>query len=87
MNSKFMRLLVFLAWVFALSCTSTPAVVSRPPLPEVHYALTQNVAWHEVEGGLFLSFAEYRTLEGNIIEYRREIAELRAQINYYRGIP
>jgi len=35
--------------------------------------------------GLFLSFDEYRKLEGNIIELRRYIDELTAQIEFYTG--
>ena len=36
-------------------------------------------------GGLLLSYEDYRALRHNIIEYRREIEDLRDTIAFYRG--
>ena len=35
--------------------------------------------------GLLLSYEDYRALRHNIIEYRREIEDLRDTIAFYRG--
>ena len=44
------------------------------------------VRFTPAEGGLRLSYDEYRSLEWNIVEMRRYIGELEAQIEYYRSL-
>jgi hypothetical protein len=73
---------------FSLSgCASSPATAQvesvHPPLPmpaELH-----PVKWQDKPelGGLLLPYDEYRKLEANIIEYRREIEELRDLARFY----
>jgi len=68
-------------------CSSSPQpapeAVVNPPLPIA--AKVTPVSWTDRPdlGGLLLSYDEYRKLESNIIEYRREIAELRALATFY----
>lgn len=94
MRSMRLKLLPIVGLLLALTafsvldgCASVP--LARPettaapslPLP----AATKPVKWQDRPdlGGLFLTYDEYRKLETNIIEYRREIAELRALAAYY----
>jgi hypothetical protein len=57
--------------------------VVHPPLPIA--AEVVPIAWTDRAdlGGLLLPYDEYRKLEANIIEYRREITELRAIARFY----
>jgi hypothetical protein len=89
--SKRLRIAGLLVALIAFSalegCVSSPAAVavspSCPPLPA--RAEVKAVHWDDRPelGGLLISYGEYRKLEENIIEYRREIAELRAIAEYY----
>jgi hypothetical protein len=94
MNRRGSKILLTLALLAALilcstleGCSSsprpTPEVVLHPPLPVV--AAVVPVSWTDRPdlGGLLLPYEQYRKLESNIIEYRREIAELRALAEYY----
>lgn len=56
---------------------------SRLPWPEP--PASEKVTSLSRPDGLLLSFDEYRKLEGNIIELRRYIDELTAQIEFYTG--
>lgn len=70
----------------ATSKAAVPATETiEPPLPAA--AAVQKVQWTDRpdQGGLLLPYGEYRKLESNVIEYRREIAELRDLVKYYRG--
>jgi len=55
----------------------------RPPMPLA--PKLEKVTFESRPNGLFLSFEEYRQLEENIIEMRRYIKELEAQIYFYTG--
>lgn len=81
-------LLLALTAFFVLDdCASAASMRSgtqvAPPLPST--AETKPINWQDRPdlGGLFLPYDEYRKLEANIIEYRREIAQLRALAAYY----
>lgn len=54
-----------------------------PPMPAE--AVMKAVRFTPAEGGLWLSYDAYRSLEWNIVEMRRYIGELEAQIEYYRS--
>lgn len=70
--------------VFSLSgCITTAA--EKPRLEAPQPPDSEEVIFESRPGGLFLSFDEYRKLEGNIIELRRYIDELTAQIEFYTG--
>lgn len=55
----------------------------QPPMPMA--PVQEKVVFEPLQDGLFLSFDDYRRLEGNIIELRRYIDELTAQIEFYTG--
>ena len=38
-----------------------------------------------IPAGLYLAYDEYRVLRSNVIEYQREIADLRALVSFYRS--
>lgn len=69
--------------VFSLNGCLTADSTPRPPWPEP--PTSEKVTFEPRPQGLFLSFDEYRKLEGNIIELRRYIDELTAQIEFYTG--
>ena len=54
-----------------------------PPMPEE--PVMKPVRFMPAEGALLLSYDAYRSLEWNIVEMRRYISELEAQIEYYRS--
>ncbi len=56
-------------------------ILELPPAPSI-----QGVEFQDTEGGLFLSYREYRKLEENIIEYRRYILDLEAQLGFYKEV-
>lgn len=58
--------------------------IPHPPIPEPASLLP--VHFSEIEDeGLLLSYDNYRNLKHNIIEYRREIADLRDTVVFYRN--
>ena len=66
--------------------TAADYVESAAPLPPVPAEpVMKPVRFAPAEGGLLLTYDEYRALEFNIIEMRRYIGELEAQIEYYRS--
>ena len=73
------------------SCVTAKASSSAPPdveaLPIPLEAVVSQVKWVDLpaEGGLLLAYPEYRKLEANILEYRREIRELRNLVAFYQG--
>lgn len=68
-------------------CVSAPKssaeVTVHPPLPLAAEVVPVDWTDRSDLGGLLLPYDEYRKLEANIIEYRREIAELRALAEFY----
>lgn len=74
---------------FLTSCQTIEGVaepeVAHPPLPAP--ADIKPVHFEDVPelGGLLLTYDDYRALRHNIIEYRREIADLRDTLEFYRG--
>ena len=69
-----------------LSCQTTrPAPVSLPAPPPPNPPVLQHVEFVRAGNGLLLTPEHYRRLESNIIELRRYIAELEAQLGFYRG--
>ena len=68
-----------------LSCqTARPSPVSLPAPPPPNPPVLQHVEFARAAGGLLLTLEHYRQLEANIIELRRYIAELEAQLGFYR---
>lgn len=66
--------------------------IVHPAVPSP--AETTSVEFHDINEysdladippGLLLTYENYRAMRENIIEYRREIADLRATIEYYRS--
>lgn len=86
-------LLIWLTVFSAISCISSrqPQVVTVPPAEQMppwpSLPVERSVVFAGAPGGLFLAAEEYRKLEANIIEMRRYIGELEAQLKYYRGEP
>jgi len=74
-----------------LSFTSCRTIGNSVKLPEFQHPpwptppTEQQVAFSEVSEGLLLTPDEYRKLEENIIELRRYIAELEAQLIFYQS--
>ena len=56
----------------------------HPPLPEPAVIRSVEFADAPEMGGLVLTYEDYRALRHNIIEYRREIADLRDTLAFYR---
>ena len=56
----------------------------HPPLPEPAVIRSVEFADAPELGGLVLTYEDYRALRHNIIEYRREIADLRDTLAFYR---
>lgn len=73
---------------FLTSCQTIEGIaepeVVRPRLPEP--ADIKPVHFEDVPelGGLLLTYDDYRALRYNIIEYRREIADLRDTLEFYQ---
>ncbi len=70
----------------SLNCRSYIPVASEqtpPPLPSP--PIQKPVRFTTDERGLLLSSEQYRNLEFNIIELRRYIKELEAQLYFFRG--
>jgi len=75
----------------AVSCASriaapeteaVPAAVVPPiPVPQA----MEPVRFEDREGGLWLSYADYRALERNIIAMREYIAKLETENGFWRG--
>ena len=54
-----------------------------PPMPAI--PLMEPVRFEPGEGGLWLSYNDYRTLERNVIAMREYAARLEIIIKFYRG--
>lgn len=72
------------------SCETTaemeiPQQKQKLDIPTPPVMKSVNFADQPDDGGLFISYENYRNLENNIIEYRRYIKELEKQIRFYRG--
>ena len=85
-----MGLIIFFAFnVF--SCKSAPKTDSQIPLmplfsPPVPAApVMEPVRFEAAEGGLWLSYNDYRALERNIIAMREYSSRLEIIIKFYRG--
>ena len=82
-------LFMMLTLSFLTSCQTIESVAEpeavHPPLPAP--ADIKPVHFEDVPelGGLLLTYDDYRSLRYNIIEYRREIADLRDTLEFYRG--
>lgn len=81
-----MMLIVFF---LAVSCQTIeqPAsnIAIHPPLPQpadLRPVQFQDLPDHD---GLLLTYEDYRALRHNIIEYRREIDDLRDTLKFYRA--
>lgn len=71
-----------------LSCQTTEGVaveIVHPPLPIPADLRPVGFEDDPENEGLLLKYGEYRALAHNIIEYRREIADLRAVLAFYRS--
>ena len=80
-----MKILLIVPTLFFLSCVSGPVnteKTAKTPWPVM--PMQVQVIFKEADAGLFLSYSEYRKLEANIIELRRYIKELEAQLRYWR---
>ena len=80
---------------FLGSCVTPPAPdgaapAFHPRLPDparvesVHFVDTSEME-QPIPAGLYLAYDEYRVLRSNVIEYQREIADLRALVDFYRS--
>lgn len=95
-NGKTWPVRVMLIWyigltIFLAGCRSLPVtdpVAARaltalePPLPPA--PVMEPVGFEEREGGLWLSYENYRALERNIIALREYTARLEILIDFYR---
>ncbi|MDR0709967.1 MAG: hypothetical protein LBF77_07870, partial [Spirochaetaceae bacterium] len=61
---------------------ATPVIRLAPPLPPA--PVTEPVVFEDREGGLWLSYENYRALERNIIALREYTARLEILIDFYR---
>lgn len=86
-------MLILLATLTVSSLTSCRTVenvpaqsIEHPPLPDP--AEIRPVHFDDVPemGGLLLSYDDYRAFRANIIEYRREIADYRDLVDFYRSV-
>lgn len=88
MKRRIPILFMMLTLSFLTSCQTIEGIAEpeavHPPLPEP--ADIKPVHFEDVPelGGLLLSYNDYRALRYNIIEYRREIADLRDTLEFYR---
>lgn len=88
---RMMRVLLIWLTICSLSlsgCQTAGDISEAPePLPPMPAKpVMRPVRFGEAEGGLLIAYDEYRNLERNIIEMRRYIGELEAQIEYYRSL-
>lgn len=88
---RMMRVLLIWLTICSLSlsgCRTALDVSEAPePLPPMPAKpVMRPVRFADAEGGLLIAYDEYRNLERNIIEMRRYIGELEAQIEYYRSL-
>jgi hypothetical protein len=81
---------ILLSGLTVFSCKSSGPVPVRetidlltPPVPEAPRA--ERVEFEDREGGLWLSYDNYRALERNIIALREYAAHLEIVIGFYRG--
>ena len=81
-------LIVFLA----AGCRTNPVAVPEaaevlallaPPVPEAPEM--EPVRFEDLDGGLWLSYDDYRSLERNIIALREYAARLEIVVEFYRG--
>ena len=71
---------------FSLSCKTTQEEKTEQTVLDLPLSLRlKKVIWTPSENGVSLSVDEYKNLVHNILEYRRYISELEAQLEYYRG--
>ena len=90
MRLLMLALLVALTVFSAGSCATAPAkppeavspILERPTKPEL-----EQPVFVDKEGGLWLSYADYRALERNIIAMREYAAKLEALLDYYAPVP
>ncbi len=85
---KKLMMLILLAVPTLFFLESCQTAVSQPE-KKIELALPQPPALRPVtferrDCGLSLSAGNYRNLENNIIEYRRYISELEAQLSFYK---
>lgn len=70
------------------SAGAAPALHPRLPDParveSVRFVDTSEME-PPIPAGLYLAYDEYRVLRSNVIEYQREIADLRALVEFYRS--
>ena len=81
MKILFIGLIIFLTISCASGLSSEEETI-RLPWPQKPNQ--EKVTFEDADGGLYLSHAEYRKLERNIIEMRQYIRELEAQLQFWR---
>ena len=76
--------------IFSAACRSAPEprtaeILSllEPPVPEAPEA--EEVKFEGRDGGLWLSYEDYRALERNVIALREYAGKLEIVIGFYRG--
>lgn len=60
-----------------------PAAVQKPRLPRPPEPSLRPVHFEDKDGGLWLSYADYRALEGNVKALRAYAEELELLVEYY----
>jgi hypothetical protein len=80
---------ILLAGLTIFSCKTTGTAnpqetlaLLRPPVPEVPEM--ERVVFEDRDGGLWLSYDDYRALERNVIALREYAARLEIIIGFYR---
>jgi hypothetical protein len=69
----------------AVSCESIPKSSSVTKLPCPAKPAELPVEFEDRDGGLWISYENYRALEGNIIALRTYSNELRELVEHYEG--
>lgn len=75
-------LTIFLAGCRTASPVTAEVIRLDPPLPPA--PVTEPVAFEDKDGGLWLSYDNYRALERNIIAMREYLERLEIVIEFYR---
>ena len=87
---KLAMLILCIALTGFFSCKTTHGVETQaalaflaPPVPAA--PVMEPIRFEQAEGGLWLSYNDYRALERNVIAMREYSARLEIIIKFYRG--